>query len=217
MSKTRRQKSRAPGSRDLLKRHTDQHIEAIELCLKHGHRMPALILIYTGIDFMASLNRPENEPDVRRQDFLDWVEKYFLPNGSVTCSSLDLYAARCALVHTYTPISGLSRQKKAKEILYAWGKADSKSAQDLLNHVGMVTRVFVHIDDLFSAFRAGVEQFLRRYSPLRSQRHIGEATGRHNLSRSGLCHSTLELDEDTRQSVLRKISPRARSGVERPR
>ncbi len=65
------------------------------------------------------------------------------------------------MVHTYTPISGLSRQKKAKEIFYAWGKADSKEAQDLLNHVGMTTRVFVHIDDLFSAFRTGVEQFLR--------------------------------------------------------
>ncbi|MCH7841031.1 MAG: hypothetical protein IID38_12465 [Planctomycetes bacterium] len=110
---------------------------------------------------MASLNRPESKPDVRRQDFLDWSDKYILPNGDFSCSSLDLYAARCALVHTYTPISKLSRQKKAKEILYAWGKADGKGAQAFLDEVGMTTNVVVHIDDLTVAFRAGVEQFVR--------------------------------------------------------
>ncbi len=145
----------------MLKRLTDPHIAAIQLCLEHGHRMPALILIFTGIDFMASLNRPESEPDVRRQDFLDWAEKYVLSNGTFSCSALDLYAARCALVHTYTPISKLSRQKKAKEILYSWGKADGKGAQDFLDQVGMTTNVVVHIDDLIVAFRTGVEQFLR--------------------------------------------------------
>ena len=145
----------------MLKRHTDPHIAAIQLCLEHGHRMPALILIFTGIDFMASLTRPETEPDVRRQDVLDWAEKYVLSNGNFSCSALDLYAARCALVHTYTPSSKLSRQKKAKEILYSWGKADGKGAQDLLDQVGMTNSVVVHIDDLIVAFRAGVEQFVR--------------------------------------------------------
>lgn len=161
MMKARRPQSRAHGSRDILKRHTDPHIAAIQLCVEHGHRMPALILIFTGIDFMASLNRPESEPDVRRQDFLDWAEKYVLPNGDFSCSSLDLYAARCALVHTYTPISKLSRQKKAKEILYSWGKADGKGAQAFLDEIGITTNVVVHIDDLIAAFRAGVEQFVR--------------------------------------------------------
>ena len=36
-------------------------------------------------------------------------------------SGLDLYAARCGVLHTYTMDSRLSTEGKAKRILYAWG------------------------------------------------------------------------------------------------
>ena len=64
------------------------------------HLSRAMILVYSGIDAFAWLNRPGNIEDVRRTDFEQWVDTYLLPDSGLNCSSSDLYAARCGLVHS---------------------------------------------------------------------------------------------------------------------
>lgn len=54
------------------------------------------------------------------------LEKYPLP-----CSELDIYSARCGLLHQQINESDLTRAKKAKQIVYSWKGARNKSLKDL--------------------------------------------------------------------------------------
>jgi hypothetical protein len=52
------------------------------------------------------------------------VEKYFLPELAIRqlqqLTALDLYAARCSVVHAYGPSSDMSRAGAAKMLIYKW-------------------------------------------------------------------------------------------------
>jgi hypothetical protein len=52
--------------------------------------MPALILIYAGIDIFASLARPKSKKKVTRKNFIEWCEKYIPPSGKLSCTGIDL-------------------------------------------------------------------------------------------------------------------------------
>jgi len=154
-----------------FERHVKVLLKAIDTCLKNELQLPGLILLYTGIDSMAWLNRPKLQPDVRRNDFIYWVNRYLLPDSGLACEALDLYAARCALVHSYTSESSLTRQGKAKEIAYPWGKGGAKKLQKAMNSVDKNRAIAVHIEDLFHAFQNGIERFKEALSndPIRAQ------------------------------------------------
>lgn len=136
-----------------------RHLEAIELCVTHKLRMPALILVYSGIDILASLNRPANKANGTRQDFMSWCETYLLPNSRMKCSSMDLYAARCGVVHAYSAESQLSRENKASEVVYSWGNQSPAPLQNILNEIGYSAHV-VHIESFAQAFKRATEVFL---------------------------------------------------------
>jgi hypothetical protein len=122
--------------------------------------LPALILIYTGIDICSWLNRPVNKQDVTRDDFIFWTDTYLSPVEKVKCTAIDLYAARCSLVHSYTAVSHLTRGNKAKQAVYAWGNKGTQPLQALFDISTSPNFVVIHIDALFSAFKNGVERFL---------------------------------------------------------
>ena len=147
-------------STDLLIETAAHQFRAVELCLASHLRAPALVLIYTGIDFMASFDRPQEASKVARQHYLDWVERYLLPNGQLNCSAIDIYAARCALVHTYGGTSALTQDGKARSIGYAWGTKEPDEAQRVLDQVGITDHVFIHVGELFEAFKQGATSFL---------------------------------------------------------
>lgn len=132
---------------------------AIEGSLKSQLILPGLLLLYAGIDIMAWLNRPESHKEVERSDFVGWADKYVLPGTELACSAIDLYAARCSLLHSYTAESGLSRRGDAKEIFYARGNGRAGDLQRVIDHGGTRSAVVVHVEHLFHAFRAGVGRF----------------------------------------------------------
>jgi hypothetical protein len=135
--------------------------EAIGLILNARKQVPALILIYSSIDFLAWLNRPSTHPDVVRSDFISWVDRYLLPNSQIRCSSQDLYAARCGVLHSYSAESKLSREGRAKQIWYAWGRAEVKRLQKRIKQTRLDSKaVAVHIEDLFNALRSGFVNFM---------------------------------------------------------
>jgi hypothetical protein len=90
---------------------------AVDHSLGRAEILPALIVMYAGIDGMAWLARPAGVAHKPGQHFKDYVEKFVLrPTDEVTPS--DLWAARCAILHTQTPESDLSRTGNAREIWY---------------------------------------------------------------------------------------------------
>lgn len=145
---------------DALNENIFNHISAIELCLKNHHRMPALILIYSGIDIFASLSCESGKNKATRSDFKEWCDKYLLPNYESECTAADIYAARCAIVHTYTSKSSLSESGGAREIVYAWGNRKPETLQQAIGLTTFKNTLVLHIDNLFEAFRVGVAAFL---------------------------------------------------------
>ena len=135
------------------------HLAAIDLCLANHLRMPALVLIYSGIDILAALARPIASADVTRDDFVHWCQMYLIPTGFNQCSPIDLYAARCAVVHTYSSESALSRKGKAREVIYAWGNRQTHPLQSVIDRVGIANLVVIHIDELAASVRLAAARF----------------------------------------------------------
>lgn len=128
----------------------------IEFVYSNGRIRATLVLIYAGIDAMATLNMANNQEEVRRKDFIDWVDKYLHIPGDIQLTGVDFYGARCALLHSYGVQSRLSSQGVAREIDY-W---DSP----LLPAITITPRakplLFVNISALKKAFFDGIDTFL---------------------------------------------------------
>ena len=130
----------------------------IEACIEKNLTHSALILIYSAIDTVGWLDSAEES--ATRSSFTAWVDTYLLKAKSLACKSLDLYAARCGLLHTFTPDSKLQSEGKARYINYAWGPAsvdEFQRAIDLAKDSDNV--VALHVNDLYEAWRLGVLSF----------------------------------------------------------
>lgn len=143
-----------------LEKHLNDLFAAIVYCYQQKLLMPCLVLLYSGIDVVASLE-PSTAQTVRVR-FEKWVERYVLSSGSLPCTAKELYAARCGVVHTFTPDSDISRAGNARIIAYAHGDADVKKLDEataLMGRQGI--QVNVHLRDLIGAFHAGWETYLK--------------------------------------------------------
>jgi hypothetical protein len=104
----------------------DPIVNAIHNGIKRGIRISlendclgsAVILILCGIDAMAYLSVPASQEDVTRSDFVKWVERYMKFPCKEQLTGLDLYGARCAMLHNYGVASDLSRKGKCRQVGY---------------------------------------------------------------------------------------------------
>ncbi len=104
-------------------------LSAARRCLDERQILPCLTLLYASIDVLASLEAaPGEKVNVY---FKRWVETYLLPLTSWKCTAVDLYGARCAVVHTFTPDSDLSKRGAAKVIYYAHSGADVAKLEEV--------------------------------------------------------------------------------------
>ena len=130
----------------------------IENCIEKKVNISVLILIYSAIDTVAWLDSAEEF--TTRTSFTKWVDTYLLGAKPLACTSLELYAARCGLLHTLTPDSKLRSEGKARYINYAWGKA---SVEDLQRSIELIKKtdkyVGLHVNDLYEAWQLGVLRF----------------------------------------------------------
>jgi hypothetical protein len=133
-------------------------MESIDDCATKRRILPCLTLLYSGMDVMASLTSSPNEPNQR--SFVRWVDAYLLPDSLIQCTALDIYAARCGVVHTFTPKSKLFLDGKARMIGYAWGTAKAEDLNRTAIALGFQDRS-VHMSELISAFRQAVAKHLK--------------------------------------------------------
>jgi hypothetical protein len=152
-------------TRKLYKDSVKQLVDTIQINFSNGAIMPSLILLYSTIDIMAWLSREKDHEKNDRGDFKGWVNSYLLPNSELDCEAIDLYAARCSILHSYTYESMLSLKGEAKAIFYTWGNADTKYAQNLINRAELpITGTVIHIDDLIGALKMGIQLFDKKLS-----------------------------------------------------
>jgi hypothetical protein len=133
-------------------------VESVEDCLEKGRLLPCLMLLYSGIDVVAGLERESGEGT--KAAFVRWVAEYLLKVRLLPCTALELYAARCGIVHAFTPESDLSRQGKARKVFYAWGTAKSDHLALASRALGRNDCVAIHIRELIDAFRDATVRYL---------------------------------------------------------
>ena len=132
----------------------EQLLASIEHALQSGYYLPAQILIYAGIDAAAWLSSDDKEEEVGKR-FRSWVERWMLPAKPLPATAHDLYAARCAVLHTFTADSRMSKKGAARRIALAIGAETTQRLQAGLHSKSGSDVVAVHIDDLYEGFRLG--------------------------------------------------------------
>jgi hypothetical protein len=124
-----------------------------------GQWSQALMLAFCAVDACSSLARDPKRRWVEREDFLSWVATYLLPvSPELPCTPIDLYAARCGLVHAYSSESSKRVTGDARELVYALPEG---SAWRLLARPGTVSAVYVDVRALLEAIAGGIGAFLR--------------------------------------------------------
>ena len=94
--------------------------EQIKQCDAQGLVTPSIAMSFICIDAMAGLARPSDKSRVTRVDFIDWCDKYLKSNAEqqYQYSGKDVYAARCALLHTYGTTAELHDKSNIMKFLY---------------------------------------------------------------------------------------------------
>ncbi|MFL5440701.1 MAG: hypothetical protein ACJ79W_16200 [Myxococcales bacterium] len=151
-----------PRSRDLSR---DPIVNVIHNGIKKGIRvvldnecwMAVVTLTLSGMDTMAYLGMPAGKQDVSRIDFVDWVERYIRFDGPHQPFGLDLYGARCGVLHAYRTASRLSREGKCRQVIYKY-----QSGGEPVHYRPEVdpSVAIVSIEALAQALFAGIDRFL---------------------------------------------------------
>jgi hypothetical protein len=135
-------------------------IQAISLCLKSGLPEDALTLIYSGIDTLGFLDAPLGQLWATEVSFEAWSDRYIVPSlrpvVGTSPSAVDLFGARCGILHTSTSFSQLGKKGAAREI---WYQYRGKSAVNLtLDTPGMP--LLIDIDQFANVFEVGGARFV---------------------------------------------------------
>lgn len=131
--------------------------ETIYDCLKQRRSIPALILIYAAIDGFSELSNKGDQTG--KKVFKDWVKQWMLVKYPLPCNEIDLYAARCGLLHLQKSESDLAKKGEAKELWYCWGESEMPRLQFGINGIGLKV-IAVKVEDIFSSFRNGMADCL---------------------------------------------------------
>ena len=128
----------------------------IEITVANGCYGSAVVLIYSGMDSMAYLAMPKDQTDVTGKDFIEWADRYIKFPCKDQLTGADLYGARCAILHTYSVHSRMSRDGKARLIGYM-----DKSLPEVSYHQAVNKQlVLVSVPALAEAFFRGIDRFL---------------------------------------------------------
>jgi len=131
-------------------------LEGIKACMKVECLVSVITLVYSTIDAVSALTRPKHKENTESKVFINWVDQYLLPGSELSCSANDLYGARCGVLHTYSPDSGMARRGEAKPLVYRWETGPSADALVELPEGA----IEICVEHLVKALKQGIRQFL---------------------------------------------------------
>lgn len=130
---------------------------SINLLLERHLFNQALIIMYSAIDTMAWSCREDGDSD--RNDFYAWCTRY-MPCDDLGITPLDLYAARCSILHSNSSHSNSTESGTSLPLLYVIAPS-SRSLQD---HAPPTAREWIVVDlkVLLDRFELATKEFRRR-------------------------------------------------------
>lgn len=120
--------------------------------LDNGRYRAAAVLAYCGIDTLASLVRDAKSPRVQRSDFIRWVEKYMDFRSKHGPTGVELYGARCGLLHASMAESETSRKDEKVRLI---GYAD-KNSEPVMHDEKVKTLIILSTTHLVGILAEGV-------------------------------------------------------------
>jgi len=112
---------------EMISEYFESTIKSVGLLYKAGLYEQTLIIIFSAIDSFGLLNAPEDQQNATGNTFKEWANKYIITTD-IEYSEIDLWAFRCAILHTFTTQSDLSKKGKAREIYFYLGSSVSDKA-----------------------------------------------------------------------------------------
>ncbi|ENM5760356.1 hypothetical protein ACQ902_003857 [Vibrio mimicus] len=122
-------------------------ISDLKKCDELGVVSASIAMGFIAIDTMASLARAEDKCRATRADFHDWVNRYLKgdPEQQYQYRGKDVYAARCAFLHSYSSDAELhERDPDIIKYLYHDGGRHTYNPTVNASLVIIATRSFVH-------------------------------------------------------------------------
>ena len=110
------------------------------------------------MDIISSVSRPTDLADTNNKIFKAWIDEYMLPGSGLSCTSEDIYAARCGILHTLSVASANSRSGVARRINYVDKLAEVQRLQALFKP-GQQNQVVVSLPEYFKAFYGAILHF----------------------------------------------------------
>ena len=164
--------------------------EAIGECVERHLVTPSLILIYTTIDVCAWLEYDDAQVGTR---FQKWCDSHLLPESEVKATGIDLYGARCGVLHSLSAESKKSDSGVARQVIYGWGIADHSKLQKITDGAGVRGFVAVQLEHLRDALFSAMDKLALRAQ--NSPRIAGKV-------RKWLAHQSIE-DTDALYEIVR--------------
>lgn len=125
-----------------------EQFDAIKLLYDRRYVTPYLTILYSTIDILGHITGLE---------FDGFVKKYMLPTLPKNISAADLWGARCAILHTNSPESKHSKEKKARQISYTWGIANKSLAKEVVDKSGKGQQyTYISLEELKYSLSDGV-------------------------------------------------------------
>jgi hypothetical protein len=134
---------------------------AYETLLKR-HKIPALILFYSFIDICSKLTHEGAEKTTNGERFKNYLTKYAQISWK-SYSPADLWAARCSLLHAYSPLG--DRAEKPNQPLpifyYAWPEK-KEAVHEAITAYGYKHFYLMNINDIKLIANECFNSFWRR-------------------------------------------------------
>jgi hypothetical protein len=131
-------------------------IAEIKRCEAANATIAAVAMVYVGIDAMSFLALPAGRERQERADFIAWVDAYMKahPDQPYQYRGIDVYGARCALLHNYGSEATFHQQNtQVKTFGYHDGGKhafDSRVSSDMvIIATGSLLNDFIHAVQAF--------------------------------------------------------------------
>ncbi|WP_351189338.1 hypothetical protein [Shewanella sp. TB4-MNA-CIBAN-0142] len=144
-------------------------INAIDLLHQNKLMGQALTVMYSTIDACGLLNAPASQEKATGKTFKSWVNQYMLTSDVLECNAEDLWGARCAVLHTHTSASDLSKAATVREIQYVSGPPGHPLVEAFISaskDIGNGNSIGVNIDLLVIDFLKAIGKFSKEFSEL---------------------------------------------------
>lgn len=172
--------------------------DAVDICAERKHPLATLMLVYSGMDVIASLEREPKEGV--GACFARWTEKYLLSDSKLGCTGLELFAARCGILHSFSADSDLYRAGKARRVMYAWGTASKDDLSEAATRLRRNDCVSIHVTELLDAFRTAVGNYFTE---------VGESDHGVNTVLENAGMWLVNMDPGLVREFLQRTAPRA--------